>query len=649
MAGEANANKEEFLAEFLRQFKIALTTAFFYESSHPYFVRHIEQFHRQLILVFSIANPIKISVTPSSLSIAGSIFQKKGLYDELAGIFHYRKVKTIFIHSDVTVEELTVFFSGLALAVKEVYRAGGIPKILAARNITRIAVEELDYAPLLQGEGQECKDIWGYLLGDTLESEDEQKINQLADNFSALLGKFPENSLLQDEKYFKSITDFLGFLKARQPEKHKSCLNEVIRAIARAGQIAMEDKISRIQSITQGLNEQEVASLIWEALFTEGNVDALSFQLLVRLSQQHDRENPAQPLLTQADIHKIMRGNLHAAKNIQRLLSSSDDQPLSEMYRNTLSALLKDISSEGNLFFDRNLLGANYRYILLNLLGQEHNEKNLKLAAAQLAGECDKAAKEHEVKFIEDVLVTLNGARRAQEDAAVFKALDESLKACIEAWLWEEDSSLRLDSLIPALDVFPEDPREFIRKMFGQPKINAQALKIFFRFFIGEISFFNECLKERISDLEFITGVIEALKAVPHFLTWDILAFLYSVSSDIIRIDILKAMRESDKPDQGFLVSVVKDAGFSLRKEALSALVRNKGDIKEALDILLAIPGFWGRNNKKIVENIDLVDSLDIREAKLHLVALSKRMFFWNRPVRNRALGVLARWEHGKD
>jgi hypothetical protein len=48
------------------------------------------------------------------------------------------------------------------------------------------------------------------------------------------------------------------------------------------------------------------------------------------------------------------------------------------------------------------------------------------------------------------------------------------------------------------------------------------------------------------------------------------------------------------------------------------------------------------------MENLNIADETDLREAREAIEHLSRRPFFWNRKVRIRARQILAKWNAGK-
>jgi hypothetical protein len=74
-------------------------------------------------------------------------------------------------------------------------------------------------------------------------------------------------------------------------------------------------------------------------------------------------------------------------------------------------------------------------------------------------------------------------------------------------------------------------------------------------------------------------------------------------------------------------------------------LLRDNVTKQKAIDSLLGLTSPWGIRNQVILENIMIIDELNVNEARGYLVSFSKKRFFWNRQLRNKALEVLEKWK----
>ena len=64
-------NKEEFLEDFFRAFKVTLTNAFSYSKDHPYFIKSVDNLKAKLEAALQFHNPLKIGITDKAIFIDG--------------------------------------------------------------------------------------------------------------------------------------------------------------------------------------------------------------------------------------------------------------------------------------------------------------------------------------------------------------------------------------------------------------------------------------------------------------------------------------------------------------------------------------------------------------------------------------------------
>ncbi|TAN59145.1 hypothetical protein EPN16_07825, partial [bacterium] len=219
--------KEEALQDFLKSLKISLNNSSIYFHNHPIFVKSAQDLKEKISRLFNFINPIKIGISASSLFMNDKELGKAVIYEEIARFFHFRKVKSIEIRDTLLEAELTYFLAQAALPPREILKSGGLERVLEAENVDSIAIESLDYSQILQAQGAEYKDIWVYLFKDVVDKQDEQKINELADNFAAVLGKFKLEDLLDDEELRQNLLNFLSYIKRNAPDKFLTCAKEL--------------------------------------------------------------------------------------------------------------------------------------------------------------------------------------------------------------------------------------------------------------------------------------------------------------------------------------------------------------------------------------------------------------------------------------
>ena len=174
------ADKDELIRSMTRALRVAFKMASMYNAEHPAFKSSVNELLAKLEALFVYVNPLSIGFSPHALLIDGRFWEGERTYMDLAQLFHFRKIKRLEIRPGVPQAEFMRFASKIMLPVKLFIKEGGAQAIVKREAIVHIAVDTLDYSILLQGEGEEIKDIWPYLLMEAVEEDDHAKLEQLA-------------------------------------------------------------------------------------------------------------------------------------------------------------------------------------------------------------------------------------------------------------------------------------------------------------------------------------------------------------------------------------------------------------------------------------------------------------------------------------
>jgi len=639
-------DKNQALNEFFKGLHISLNNAIYFRG-HPYSIKSTESFKEKIDILFSFLNPIKINIAPESLFLDGRNWEKETLHVALAQIFHLRKIKSIEFREGLSTQELVGFLDAVSLPPKEIIKGGGIENISKSEKRPHILIEELDYSQFLRGEGEECKDIWGYLLKDVVEKKDKQKISEFADNFGLILGKFKDKDLFDDEQLKLNLVNFLKYLKDNQKEKFDSCTKEMFDSLLKYKDALPDERIEKVKVLFKDLNVDDFASLLLYKIIADESFDSLGFQLFSRLSDEKRHKEIASSLLDKAVHQESLKDNPKAIKKIQDLLSDSHRQFTSGVYQHTLSSLLRNISGEERLFFERHLLRAHYRLIILNLLDQERNKESLSLILESLSREWEELTKDKDWEYIKKLTQVVKKIKKEDTSLAdLFAELEKRITNLFETIIWEEGVSLDFNFFVGALEKTSLDSDFYLDKIFGENKINSYGLRLFFKFFPQKAAIFYENLKKKSFDIEFMVKTIEVLKSLDSTMALEILKYIYSFANEFIKIEVLKAMQVLSMFDKELLFSILQKKDVNLKREALAILAKEEQAKREALKILLCIPSPWGLKNKIILQNSIIIEELGLKEGREYLEELGRRRFFWNKQIRKKAQEILAKWQY---
>ncbi|MFA5145607.1 MAG: hypothetical protein WC723_06380 [Candidatus Omnitrophota bacterium] len=643
-------NKEETLVDFLKGLRIVLNNASAYPKEHPYFRKSVEVFKQRVDALFPFLNPIKIGITPNSLFIDGRFLEKLNLYTDLAEMFHLRKIKSIEFRQGVSEEELVDFLSSVSGPVREILRRGGIGNVLNREKTPRLYVEELDYSELLRDAGEESKDMWVYLFKTTVENNNLDKINEFADNFEKIIGKFNSRDLFEDAELRQSIYDFLNYLKDKEKDKFYNCTKGLLRIVLKGKNIPEKEKLDKVKVLFKSLNNEDLAETLLEAISKDENFNYLSFTVFSRLFDEDAHKAIAPTLEKEIKNEEFLKNNPRVRKKIKEVFSLPDSSFISPFYRQALSSLSEDSLPGNNFVFDRGLAQTHYRIILLNLLMRGKDIKSLDLVSGQLLKECDKAIEERDLKYLRFLWGALDN--KIKEDASLFsslEALESRISKFIENAAFEEEPPLGLEYFIDTLRKSSLGPDFYLDKIFNEGKVNPFILRLLFRFSSEDYPLFLDNLKRKHSDIELMGKIVKSLEAMDALKALEILKKMFYLSSTIIKIAVLRSMQVLAVGDSGFLLSVLDKEEAFLKREALLALTKNENEKGAALAKLFSIRSPFGRKNKILIEHMAIVEDIGLKEAAGYLGVLSKRPFFWNRDVRKKAAEVLRKWNVRKD
>lgn len=634
-------NNEKILEDLFRALRVSLTNASSYSKDHPYFIKSVENFKEQLDNTLAVLNPLKIGITTTGIVVEGQNLTKGGFYDELASQLHQRKIKSIEIRSGATLQESIQFLSIISLPKKDIFKGGGVNVILKSKPLAHFTVDELDYSAFLHVQGQECGDIWAYMLKEAAQSNDSAKLDILADNFGPLLKRSSQKDILEAEDVPSSIGEFLVSLKEKNKEKFDKCSRDVFLWILNHKK-SLKEELGKLKPVFRSLDQEDFSNLLWEGIAREDNFDDLSLKLFSKISEQRDLRQIAKKLQDKTKQGLRLESNPSAVKRVQDLLTGSESGELSPVYRNILESLMKGISSSGVEFFDQRSLRQNYRYIVLNLLAINEDNDNLKTAAGVLTKELSGIFEDNDLDFLRDLHSLL--AKRKKEALAACIELEKQLSIFVENAVLNQSLPAGQEFLLTMLSTPAQGADAYLDKIFIAENADPQILSLFFRLFPGQVDAFCRRLEKKLLDMDYICGLVDSLSQLQGFSVLPVMEYIYSSANELIKCETLKGMRKFKEVDADFLLRQLGTDSVLLRKNLLSVLMKDNQGVNAGLDLLLKISSPWGSRNKLLIENIQIVFDLRIPEAVERVRGLAGRKFFWNRGLRNKAKQVLGEW-----
>ena len=637
-------DKEQALEELFKSLKISLKSASLYSEEHPAFVKSVEEAKEKVDVLLNLFSPLRIDVTPNSLLVEGKSWERGQLYGDLADLLHNRRIKRMEFKPGVTVEEMITFLMRLFLPPTDIINAGGLNEILKKENVSHVSVEELDYSPLLGGDEKEIKDIWPYLLQAAVEKNDLQKISALADKFRKYIGDLKAKELFEDEEIRGNIEKFFTFLKDRDRDKFSECTKYLYKSILKSKDTLEGVNFDELRKVFKDLDANEIASVLWEEMVSDKNFDVMSFHVFSQITEKDKDEEIAASLAEMFRREFSEKSMPQVREKIEALLSDSARPYISETYRQIFASLLKDISLQGEVTLDHNLLQKNYRFMLLNLLEKENRADQLFSLLEKIEAEWQKIIDERDFEYLKGLLKILDGKRSDLSSDPVFMKLNEHISYFIDNTILQGDATSEFDDIIPYMKESALGANAYIEKIFKEKNTNPMILRFFFKLFPDDFPAFEIKLKESSNDMEFLKKMTESLGNVDSPLSLESLKYIFSLSGDWLKLNVLKAMQKISVHDEDFLFPLIKKKDYHQRKEAAAILARDEDTREKIIEELFSIHAPFWRKNKILRQNIFIMDEVDLREARDSLLELSQKKSLWNKKLRKAASEVLEKW-----
>ncbi len=641
--------REETLKHLFTALKVSLKNASFYHKDHPAFTKSVEDLKGKVDNFLSGEESVKIGFTPYSLFFENKHWEEDRIFKEMARAFHFRKVKNLEIKRDLTIQELAAFVTKVHLPPKDIFKSGGLQDILKMENITHLSVEELDYSQLLKGEGEEVKDVWTYLLDEAMIRQDSKQLDQLVESFEKIAGQLNPEDFTESEDLHLNINKLMNYMKKTQEERFHSCAKILVKAFTKNKKMAQTSKLDKLRIVFADIGEEDFASALWEEIAVDSDFDALSFSIFSKLTEKDKQEKIAVRLNDEARKDEKLVTSAELRKKIKDLLSGTSSPFVSEIYRETLSALLQDVSFQKELLLNRDQLSKNYRFILLNLLEDETKRENKKIQLTNILEEWEEIKKSGDFEFLKHLSVALKDKDKDFVSDALVVKTKKLIADYVEKAVLRGKTSPYLDYFLHTLENSTLGINPYLQAIFTDYKISPSILQLFFSFFSDSMLYFLVNLEQKASDSKFLDRMTENLKMIDSPLSLDVLKTIYRLGSNYVKTKVLRAMQHFSTCDEEFLMEILQKGTYLLKKEALLNLVRHEATREKALEFLFSIPSPFGIKNRILLKHIHLVEETEMPEARDHVFALSQKKNVWNRKLRKEAKKALEKFDAGKD
>lgn len=639
-------NKEKALEDFFVSLNMSLRNASLYFKEHPSFIRSVREVKKRIDTLLDFVSPLKICFTSTSLFAEEKYFEKNKVFDELAQIFHTRKIQSIEVRKGISIEELIVFLSKANLSPEIILKDGGINSILKEERISHLTVEELDYSQLLGGEGEEIENVWPYLLKDAVEQESFQKINKFADNFESFLQDFNTEDLVENDELKVSMSKLFTVLKSREEDKFRKCSKDLLKSIMKNNNAAPKIESSDARMLFEELSNDDFASVLWEELSTDESFNPLNLQIFSQLAAARDQKSIADSFKKISQEQRPLSCSPRVRKKIKELMTGSSDAVISEVYQNTLSSILSDISFEGELKFDHNLLQGNYRYMLLYLLNKEKDTEQAVHILEDILGEWESIVNERDLEFVKYLVAVLERKRSDLSYDPIFMKVNMQILYFVSEYkVFQDDIPSDFDEVTNYLRETFLGIKAYLDKMFKENKVSPGILQLFFQLYLESFFLFKKNLARKASDTDFLEEITKNLGKVDSPASLESLKCIFTFGNPLLKIKVLESIENLSIQDEDFLFGILKEKGPALKKKAMQILMGIGNTKKRMIEELFSIFSPFGLRNGILLENIKIINEMGLEEARGKMIALSQQRSFWSKKLRGETSKVLKEWD----
>ncbi|MCM8786738.1 MAG: hypothetical protein NC935_01635 [Candidatus Omnitrophica bacterium] len=621
--------------DFIKSLRVALNCALIYFKEHPLVKNSIEDLSQKIKVLSNFSDTIEISITPSNIFLGKEPFARSKLNQELAELFHFRKLKKIIFDAKrLTSDELISFIYILAKPPKEIFKEGGVEKLIKINEITNILVEELDYSYFLEGDGEKYKDIWEAILADTTSNKDMLKTSEFISIFDKVLERFTSNLFIQNDTVREKITNFLKYIKEVDRAKSLYFSKKIFHIVISDKDILQHEFFYKLKELFEGLKTLELVDILYEEIVTNNNFDQKSFVIFFDLFDVNTHKEVASLLKTK--LKDLPSANLFI-KKFKNLFF--DNNTISGIYQPLLLSLSKGISPNGQISLDHNVLLKNYHFILLYLLDNLKSQKKIDFIFEQLIEQTKFFIEKKEFKVLENLLVKLE-QRKNFFETSKFEEFKKRLGFELEEMAIK--GSLSFDNIF-LLDKIRESKYDFLfylNLIFGEIKINPSILYLFFKLHKNNKQLFYTQLNKYKNNIKFLLVIIDNLSYIDLPESFEAIKYVFFLSNNFIKHKALDALEKLSIYDKDFFYSLLKSSDIYLKKTAFRILAKEQDTKKEAVKILLSIFNPFGIRNKVLLENLKLIEEMPLSDIREDLIIFSKKIFF-NRTIAKRIKKII--------
>jgi hypothetical protein len=479
--------------------------------------------------------------------------------------------------------------------------------------------------------------------------EDQERLDQVAESFEKIAGQLTPEDFTESEGLPVNLGKLMSYMKKAQEERFHACAKVLVKTFTKNKKMAQATKLEKFRVIFSEIGEEDFASTLWEEIVTDADFDALSFSIFSRLTEKDKQGQIASRLNEEARKDDKLMTSAELREKIKALLSGTSSPFISEIYRETLSSLLQDVSFQKELVLSRDQLSRNYRFLLLNLFDEASNKDNKRAFLTKILEEWEEIKRTGDFEYLKCLSVALQDKDEEFSSDALTVKTKKLIADYVEKTILEGKTSPYLEYFLDVLDHSTLGVNSYLKGIFTDQRVSPSILQFFFTFFSDSMLHFFTNLEEKSSDSKFLDRMTESLKSINSPLSLKTLTTVYGLGNNYIKLKVLRAMQHLSPYDEDFLMEILGKGSPPLKREALLNLVKREATRDKALESLFSIPSTLGIKNRLLRKHIKIVEETNLAEARDYIVSLSQKRHLWNKKLRKEAKKVLEKLDVRKD
>jgi len=632
----------EALNEFLTGLRLCLKRFALYPEGHPAQKAFLVELKNKLDKLLFPEKSFWLGVTTKALRLQDGTWLTDKLHEEMARYLHSRRIQSLEIQAGLTEEELSLFLKLLAKSPKADSFSSEELQVPQKEGFPHIKIQWLDYSLLLAEHGEEIKEVWSYLFDQALKSRQNQQLDQAASYLIKSLNRSSVCELVSDERQWPLWPDFFSSLREKKVKSFKPAISAVVKnLLTRPEQLTSPALEEKFQGLLENFDEETLASCLSEAFREDPSFDASKLGLWFRLTRTKKHGMMATLFERNLETKLTQWPASFLRDKFTRLIQGYSINPYPEAYYQAFLSLLKKVPEESRRQLDRESLRRHEISLHLLFLGRSQEPETIFDSLSFLSRNLNRMMEAGEFPLLREFHYWLSERQAILASHEEYLPTLKRLTAFIEEKILKEENFPDLDYFVANLKKSALGLNYYLQTIFGEGRVSPAILKLFFRFFLEHIFYFDINLDEKAEDKAFLEKMIVSLAEVDSPASFVTLKNIFNFGEPDLRRKVLLAMQRLSTFDENFLWPHLLQRPLSWQKEALLLLKKKPASLERALKMLLGHSSPFGLRNKLLIEAAQLVGEMGLIEALPYLQALARRPFFWNYRLRKEVRKVL--------